>query len=59
MENEKRSAQYLINMASLSKRELDAELEMGYADMLNGRVKPADMVFKNICKDFSFGKVKF
>ena len=41
-----------VNMAVLSEEELNAELEKGYADMLNGRTKPARKAFADIRKDY-------
>lgn len=35
-----------VDMSALSKEELDAEIEKGYADMLAGKIKPADQVLK-------------
>ncbi|MBR4334062.1 MAG: type II toxin-antitoxin system RelB/DinJ family antitoxin [Clostridia bacterium] len=35
-----------VDMSALSKEELDAEIEKGYADMLAGKAKPADQVLK-------------
>lgn len=39
------------NLAEFSEGQLDAELEKGYADMLEGRTKPAGKVFEAIRKD--------
>lgn len=39
-------------MGALTKEELDAELEKGYTDMLEGRTKPAGRVFADIRKDY-------
>lgn len=41
-----------VNMVALSEEELNAELEKGYADMLDGRTKPARKAFSDICKDY-------
>lgn len=41
-----------IAMESLTKEELDAEIEKGYADILEGRVESADKVFAAIHKDY-------
>ena len=41
-----------VNMAALSEEELNAELEKGYADMLNGRTKSARKAFADIRKDY-------
>ncbi len=40
-----------VDMSALSKEELDAEIEKGYADMLAGKTKPADQVFAGIRRD--------
>ena len=37
-----------VEMGSLTKTELDAEIEKGYADMLAGRAEPAEKVFDDI-----------
>lgn len=39
-------------MSTLTKEELDAELEKEYADMLEGRTKTAAKVFADIRKDY-------
>lgn len=41
-----------IAMDSLSKEELDAEIEKGYMDMLEGRTEPAEKVFADLRKDY-------
>lgn len=41
-----------VDMSALSKEELDAEIEKGYADMLAGKTKPADQVFAGIRRDY-------
>ena len=41
-----------VNMTALSEEELNAELEKGYADMLEGRTKPARQAFADIRKDY-------
>lgn len=41
-----------VNMAALSEEQLNAELEKGYTDMLEGRTKPAGKVFADIRKDY-------
>ena len=45
-------APLLLDMIALSDEELDAELEKGYADMLEGRTKPVRKVFEDIRKDY-------
>ena len=41
-----------VNMAVLSEEELNAELEKGYADLLDGRTKPVRKTFADIRKDY-------
>ncbi len=41
-----------LDMSMLSKEELHAELEKGYADMEAGRTKDAKTVFADIHKDY-------
>ena len=41
-----------VNMSALSEEELNAELEKGYADLLDGRTKPARNAFADIRKDY-------
>ena len=41
-----------VAMGALSEEELNDELEKGYADMLEGRVKSADKVFADIRRDY-------
>ena len=41
-----------IDIATLSKEELDAEIEKGYVDMLEGRTEPAEKVFADIRRDY-------
>lgn len=41
-----------VNMAALSEEQLNAELEKGYTDMLEGRTRPAGKVFADIRKDY-------
>ena len=41
-----------VAMGVLSEEELNAELEKGYANMLEGRVKSADKVFADIRRDY-------
>lgn len=42
----------IVNVAELTKTELNAELEKGYADMVAGRTKPARQAFADIRKDY-------
>lgn len=41
-----------VNMSALSEEELNAELERGYRDMLDGSTKPARKAFADIRKDY-------
>lgn len=41
-----------VNVAELSRTELDTELEKGYADMKAGRTKPVKQAFADIRKDY-------
>lgn len=41
-----------VDMTVLSEVELNAELEKGYADMLEDRTKSAKKAFADICKDY-------
>ena len=41
-----------VSVATLTEEQLDAELEKGYADILEGRTKVANMVFADIRKDY-------
>lgn len=41
-----------VTMGTLTKEELDAELEKGYADMLECRTEAAAKVFADIRKDY-------
>ena len=41
-----------LEMNNLSKDELNAEIEKGYEDMLEGRVEPAKKVFSDLRKEF-------
>ena len=41
-----------LAMASLSKEELDAEIEKGYMDASEGRVESAEKVFGDLRKEF-------
>lgn len=41
-----------VNMELLSETEMNTELEKGYADMTEGRTKPAKKVFDDIRKDY-------
>lgn len=38
----------LLSIGNLSKKELDAELDKGYQDMIDKRVKPAEQIFNDI-----------
>ena len=41
-----------LDMSTLSREELHAELEKGHADIVAGRTKPAEEVFASIRKDY-------
>ena len=41
-----------LDMSTLSRDQLHAELEKGYADIAAGRTKPAEEVFASIRKDY-------
>ena len=41
-----------VDMSSLTKEQLDAELQKGYDDVAAGRTKPAAQVFDAIRKDY-------
>lgn len=43
----------LIAVGKLTKEELDAEIEKGYADMLAGDMEPAEKVFADIRREYS------
>ena len=47
----KRPDEKPLAMASLSKEELDAELEKGYADMAARRIIPAEQAFSDLRKE--------
>ena len=42
-----------VNIAQLSADEINAELEKGYQDVLNGKVRTADEVFADIRKEYN------
>lgn len=42
-----------VNMSALSEKEINAELDKGYADMKSGRTKSADAAFADIRKDYN------
>lgn len=41
-----------VAIEELTKEELDAEIEKGYADMLAGRTEPAEKVFADIRREY-------
>lgn len=41
-----------LDMSALSREQLHAELDKGYADIAAGRTKPAEEVFASIRKDY-------
>ena len=42
-----------LDISSVSKDKLNAELEKGYQSILSGDVKPADEVFESLHKEFN------
>ena len=42
-----------LSINALSQNELDAELEKGYSDMIEGRTRPAKKVFDEIRRDLN------
>lgn len=42
----------ILALDSMSEKELSAELEKGYQDMLDGRTKPAKQAFAEIRKEY-------
>ena len=42
-----------VDMTQLTDAQMDAELEKGYADALEGRTKPASRAFADIRKDYN------
>lgn len=42
----------MLTLAEMTDEQLSAELEKGYADLLEGRTRPADKVFADIRKDY-------
>ena len=45
-------AQKPKGIASLSEAELNAELQKGFDDLMNGKTKPASQVFEDFRKDY-------
>ncbi|MCM1086532.1 MAG: type II toxin-antitoxin system RelB/DinJ family antitoxin [Muribaculaceae bacterium] len=41
-----------VNITELSETELNAELEKGYADMIEGKTKPAKQAFADMRRDY-------
>ncbi len=41
-----------VNAEVLTEEQMNRELEKGYADMLNGKMKPAKKAFSDIRKDY-------
>lgn len=41
-----------VNLSELTEVELEAELEKGYVDMLEGRTKPAKQAFSDIRREY-------
>ena len=46
------SRKHPLDMSLLSEKELDAELEKGYADIAAGRMRPAREVFADLRRDY-------
>ena len=46
------SRKHPLDMSILSEKELDAELEKGYADIAAGRMRPAREVFADLRRDY-------
>ena len=46
------SRKHPLDMSLLSEKELDAELEKGYADIAAGRMSPAREVFADLRRDY-------
>lgn len=46
------SRKHPLDMSLLSEKELDAELEKGYADIATGRMRPAREVFADLRRDY-------
>ena len=42
-----------VDISNISEEELNNELEKGYADMMNGKTKPAKQVFSNMRRDYN------
>ncbi len=42
-----------VDVSTLTEQELNAELEKGYADIKNGRVRAAEDVFEDLRKNYS------
>lgn len=42
-----------VDVSTLTEQELNAELEKGYADIANGRVRAAEDVFTDLRKNYS------
>lgn len=47
-----KSENLILDISEMSEEELNAELEKGYADMIEGRTKEAHSVFEDIRKDY-------
>lgn len=41
-----------VSMGALDEKQMDAELEKGYTDVLEGRTKPAGKVFEAVRRDY-------
>ncbi len=43
----------LFDASKMTKEELDAELQKGFDDINAGRVRPADVVFENLSREYN------
>lgn len=48
-----------LNVSKMTKAQLDAELEKGYADMQTGRTIPMEQAFAEIRKDYGMKIIKY
>ena len=46
-----------VDISTLSEQELNAEIEKGYKDMLEGRTEPAEKVFADIHKEYGIWNI--
>lgn len=52
MDTEKSTNKYPIDISNLSADDMNAVIEIGYQDMLTGRIVPAKKAFVDIRKDY-------